>query len=86
MAWIDDLALSLGEDPLSEQEITDLLSIAREIAHRVERKITPISTFVVGSAVARRIAAGTPRDVALRDVTAEVTSVLPPAEQGNGTD
>jgi len=75
--WIDDLASALAEEPLSEQETTGLLNVAREVAHRVERKITPLSTFLVGAAVARKMEAGASRADALRDVTAALTGLLP---------
>jgi hypothetical protein len=82
MAWIDDLATNLGEEPLTKQEISELLVVAREVAHRVERKITPLSTFVIGAAVARRSqAAGNDaaaRAGAMQEVTATVTAMLPP--------
>ena len=48
--WIDRLAAALGEDPLSESETTRLLGVSREVAHRVERKITPLAAFLLGSA------------------------------------
>jgi hypothetical protein len=82
MAWIDDLATNLGEEPLSKQEISELLVVAREVAHRVERKITPLSTFVIGAAVARRSQAtgsdAAARATAMQEVTAAVTAMLPP--------
>lgn len=80
MAWIDDLATTLGEEPLSDEDVSQLLSLAREVAHRVERKITPLSTFVIGAAVARRTANGTAsRAEALAEVNAAVTAMLPEA-------
>lgn len=78
-AWIDRLATELGEDPLSESEITRLLSSARAVAHRVERKITPLATFLLGSAAGRGIAGGSSRAQAL-EVTLETLELLLPAE------
>lgn len=51
--WIDQLARALGEEPLSPAEVTRLLDVARDVAHQVERKITPLSTFLLGVAVGR---------------------------------
>ncbi|HET9724253.1 MAG TPA: DUF6457 domain-containing protein [Actinomycetota bacterium] len=56
--WIDDLARALGEEPLTREEVAALLDVARDVAHRVERKITPLSTFLLGVEVGRRQAAG----------------------------
>ena len=56
--WIDDLARSLGEEPLTREEVAALLDAARDVAHRVERKITPLSTFLRGGEVGRRQAGG----------------------------
>ena len=50
-AWIDQLAEALGEDTLSPQETAELLEAAREVAHRIERRITPLSAFLLGQAV-----------------------------------
>lgn len=63
--WIDDLARALGEEPLTREEVAALLDVARDVAHRVERKITPLSTFLLGVAVGRRQAAGSSRTEAL---------------------
>ena len=75
--WIDDLAGTLGEGRLSEDEISTLLEVARDVAHGVERKVTPLSTFLVGCAVGRRMAGGSPRDEALAAVLSELRTVLP---------
>lgn len=78
-SWIDQLAEALGEDALSEHETAELLLIARDVAHRVERKITPLSTFLLGSAVGRSVAGGASRTVAMEAVMDTVRSLLPPA-------
>ena len=57
-AWIDRLAAALGEDPLTEAETTRLLGSARDVAHRVERRITPLAAFLLGSATGRGLAEG----------------------------
>lgn len=54
MAWIDDLARRLGEEPLSPEEVAALLEVARDVAHGVERRVTPLSAFLAGLAVSRR--------------------------------
>lgn len=80
--WIERLAEDLGEDPLSEEETNRLLGVSREVAHRVERKITPLSTFLLGAAVGRDMAGGTTRDQALRTALDALESILPEAPQG----
>jgi hypothetical protein len=64
--WTDDLADALGVDRLSEAEVNTLLDTARDIAHRVERKDTPVSTYLLGVAVAK----GLPLDEACTKVAA----------------
>lgn len=84
-AWIDQLAAALGEEPASAAETSDILTIARDVAHRVERKITPVSTYLLGIAVGRRLAAGSNRRDALTAQSATLRSVLPggpPGEEG----
>ncbi len=76
--WIDEFARSLGEAPLTPAETTQLLSAAGDVAHRVERKMTPLSTFVIGCAVGRRLASGADRTEILDDTLRQLESLLPP--------
>jgi Domain of unknown function (DUF6457) len=76
--WIDDLARALGEEPLTAAETTQLLDAARDVAHRVERKVTPLSTFVIGCAVGRGLAGGADRTETLSGVLSRLETVLPP--------
>ena len=59
--WIDDLAGALEVDPLTTSEADRLLRMARDVAHRVERKGTPLASFLLGMHVARRTADGSDR-------------------------
>ena len=76
--WIDELARGVGEEPLTSAETTQLLDAARDVAHRVERKMTPLSAFVIGCAVGRRLANGADRAEALSARLRELESLLPP--------
>jgi hypothetical protein len=76
--WIDELAHGLGEAPLTSAEMNQLLSAAGDVAHRVERKMTPLSTFVIGCAVGRRLASGADRTETLKDTLRQLESLLPP--------
>ena len=82
--WLDTLARSLGEEPLDGSETNRILGVARDVAHRVERKITPLSTFLLGAAVGRRLAAGGARDAALADGIELVVRALPPPSEDAG--
>jgi hypothetical protein len=75
--WIDRLALALGEVPLTDAETTRLLGSARDVAHRVERKITPIAAFLLGAATGRRMAGGGSRDDALGSTIGILEGLLP---------
>lgn len=81
--WIDRLAEGLGEDPLSDAEATRLLGTSREVAHRVERKTTPLAAFLLGSAVGRSIAGGVSREDAF-DAALETLGSLLPASPAQG--
>lgn len=76
-SWLDDLARALAQDPLPESDVERLLGVAREVAHRVERRITPVSTFLLGTAVGRAEAAGASRSEALEQAVATLRSLLP---------
>lgn len=75
--WIDDLAAALALEPLSVTETDRLLLIAREVAHRVERKGTPLAAFLLGVDVATRVAGGEPREAALDEAIAVIERLLP---------
>jgi hypothetical protein len=47
--WIADIATDLNVDP-NLVDVDALLALARDVAHGVERKAAPLSTFVVGYA------------------------------------
>jgi hypothetical protein len=76
--WIDELARTLGEEPLTADETARLLDTARDVAHRVERKFAPVSTFVMGCAVGRELAGGAEREQALSAALDRVAAVIPP--------
>ena len=80
--WIDELARALGEEPLTDVETTQLLDTARDVAHGVERKFTPLSTFVIGCAVGRQLAGGAERAQILGATLERVAALIPPESGG----
>jgi hypothetical protein len=77
MGWLDELAAALGIDPLGPDETSDLLDAAREVAHGIERKVTPLAAFLLGMATERRVAAGQGRDDALEGALGDLRAALP---------
>ena len=77
--WLDRLAGALSVEELDPEERSRLLDAARDVAHGVERRITPLSTFLLGQAVERRCAAGASREDALRSSIESLRSLLPEA-------
>src|SRR5207245_960148 len=78
--WLEKLAEALGEPPLTQEETGALLKLAREVAHGVERKLAPPVSFLVGAAVGRRIAEGTPREEAFGEAVRAALALVPAAE------
>jgi hypothetical protein len=76
--WIVQLARTLGEEPLTPEETTRLLDVAHDVAHRVERKMTPLAAFMVGCAVGRELASGAGRIEALSEMLSQLEATLPP--------
>jgi Domain of unknown function (DUF6457) len=74
--WIDELAETLEVEALTAAEAGHILRVSRDVAHRAERKDTPLAAFLLGMHVARRTAAGTSRDIALDDVIATTDALL----------
>jgi len=80
--WIDDLATAFGLEPLSDRESEELLRIARDVAHRVERKDTPLAAFLLGMHVAARPGDGSSRAETLGAAVAEIQALLPSTDPG----
>ena len=78
--WTDRLAEALGVTPHDEGQEASLLKASREIAHRVERRDTPLSTYLLGVAAGQRVAAGTPGAAAIREVVDAALALLPPED------
>jgi hypothetical protein len=78
--WTDGLALALGVRTLDEAQETSLLRVSREVAHRVERKDTPLSAYLAGLAAGTSIAGGTDPADALAAVLETLRAALPSAE------
>jgi Domain of unknown function (DUF6457) len=84
MDWIEGFANELELEQLSKHEVDHLLTSARDVAHRIERKITPLAMYLVGVAVGRELANGRTRDEAIEDAIHTLLFRLPPApEEGS---
>ena len=77
MEWIDELAGVMGAEPLSEAEVEHLLQVARDIAHSVERKVTPLATFLLGMDVQRRMDGGKMRADVVDGAIADLRATFP---------
>jgi hypothetical protein len=80
MEWVDRLAGELRLEALSAHEKDHLLTASREVAHRVERKATPLAMYVLGLSVGSQLADRT-RDDAIEDAIHALLLRLPPAEE-----
>ena len=49
--WVDELRAELGIE--EDVDVDDLLDLARDAAHDVERRAAPVTTFLVGLAAGR---------------------------------
>jgi hypothetical protein len=61
--WLTTAAADLGVDP-GVVDVTAVLELARDVAHNVERKAAPLTTYLVGYAAALSAAAGDAPDAA----------------------
>ncbi len=82
--WTDRLAEALGVPPIDDEQEATLLRASRDIAHRVERRDTPLSTYLLGVAVGQRVAGGTPEPAASREVLEAALALLPAIEPEDG--
>lgn len=63
--WIDAVTaeLSIADVDINDALMKEILAVARDAAHNVERPAAPLTTYLMGIAVAR---GGEPADVARR--------------------
>jgi hypothetical protein len=76
-AWLDEVAAALGVAPLAEGDVAELLGLARDVAHGVERKVTPLAAFLLGAGVQRRVAEGASRTDAMAAAIADLRALVP---------
>jgi hypothetical protein len=76
--WTTQLSQALGVE--LDFEIDDVLDIARDAAHQVERPAAPVTTFLIGYAAALR--GGTATDISdCIDIAAELIESEGTAEE-----
>ena len=74
--WLTEAATTLGVDAIDDDTQERLLAAARDVAHGVERKLTPIATFLLGAAVERRVEAGEDRATAFSSAMADLERAI----------
>ena len=79
--WPDRFAGALsgasGADlTLDEDEVEEVLALARVVAHSTERRYAPLAAYLAGMFVARRVAEGGTRAGALREAVALADTLL----------
>jgi hypothetical protein len=74
--WLTQAATALEVEAIDDEEQDRLLGVARDVAHGVERKLTPIATFLLGAAVERRVAAGEDRPAAMATAIAALERAI----------
>lgn len=75
--WLDRWAEALGERPVESEEIGVMLRLSREVAHGVERKLAPLSTYLAGLHVGRRLLEGADLRDVIGEVRAAATRLVP---------
>ena len=75
--WLDSLADALEEPRISGAELGEVLKVARDVAHEVERRFAPVSAFLIGVAVGQRTAGGSSREEAFASAVASARDLLP---------
>jgi len=74
--WLQLASTALSVDPIDEASQERLLEVARDVAHGVERKLTPVATYLLGVAVERRVAAGEERSAAFASAIADLERAI----------
>jgi hypothetical protein len=85
---MDRMAQALEEEPVTPAEVGAILKLAREVAHGVERKVAPLSTYLAGLYVGRQTRAGVSRQDALSRAVKAALELIPaePGDEGSASD
>lgn len=75
--WLHRFADELDEPPLTGDEMTMILDLTRDVAHGTERKLAPLTAYLVGIHLGRQLEAGVGRDEALRGAVDRILAELP---------
>jgi hypothetical protein len=84
--WMERFARDMGEQSMSPPEIGKVLRLARDVAHRIERKGAPLAAFLAGFHVGRRTGAGASREQALAEALRTAAALLPPGPSNDTPD
>jgi hypothetical protein len=69
--WPERYSAALGLD-LTDDEVDAILDLARDVAHATERRFAPLSTYLTGKFVTRRVNDG----VAVTDAVREAQEIV----------
>lgn len=61
---------------LSDAEVDAILDLARDVAHGTERRFAPLSAYLAGKYVTRRVAEGATAEAAVREAQEVVGRLL----------
>ena len=73
--WPERYSAALGLD-LSDEEVGTILNLARDVAHGTERRFAPLSAYLAGKYVTRRVAEGTTAEAAVLEAQEVVGRLL----------
>jgi hypothetical protein len=73
--WPERYSAALGVD-LTDDEIGAILDLARDVAHATERRFAPLSAYLAGKYVARRVADGATAEDAVHEAQEVVGRLL----------
>jgi len=83
-AWEDTFAAAIGEDPITPEELGIVLRLSRDVAHRVERKLAPVSAYLAGVHAGRLASGGGARAEGLRAAEQAARALLPEPADADG--
>ena len=75
MDWPERYSAALDVE-LSEEEVDAILDLARDVAHATERRFAPLSSYLAGKFVARRINEGVAATEAVHEAQEVVGRLL----------
>lgn len=76
LTWVTQASAAVGVDP-ADVDIVEIHHLSKHVAHRLERPLAPVSTFILGLALGMAKSSGNATSDTRADALARILDTLP---------